>query len=600
MFPMTPFINQFPYMDSHEMNLDWIIRTIKALNEKVDTYTILNTISYQGEWSITKQYTKWSVVFYNGLAYLSLQPVPSNVPITNTDYWLVIAPFAPEDHLDADSQNPVENRVLTAKFAEVAEAIEAETTARRSADNYIQNQVTAEVTARANADTTLQENIDAEATARENADTTLQENIDAEATARENADTTLQENIDAEATARANAIDAVELEIAKLSNYVTPEMVGTVDTEAHANDAIAAAIAYAESHNVPVCIFSNITYSSPIVLTSRNLKLYVFGTLTYTGSDFAIKCKYPRQTVYVYRLLAAYGGGIMVDTTDYSVEYLNVKMDFAECGKETFYVLTSNNHYVTYVKCWGRLWKSDTSYDCIRVEKGSEGSFIGEVAFYDIKLIGKNGIYSKGPSLSAVRAIRVSVEDISEIGFILDNAKSVDIIDARYAELQGRGSTVVKMIGAVGLKFEGNVYLRISAINDEEVDRANSNPITFYCPIANPGNAYISNGLKIMSYGKAFINPRLSNAVYAETENDIDPYNSGGFIQTIRMNINEDCVINLSEYHIAETYPYVAVNISSSHDYVVKDHLGNTLATLNGFGQYMVTLDYNHFVIKKS
>lgn len=581
MFP-NPFINQFPYMDCHELNLDWIIKTIKILDEKVTTYTILNTISYQGEWSITKQYTKWSVVFYNGLAYLSLQPVPLNVPITNTDYWMVIAPFAPEDHLDATSQNPVENRVLTAKFTEVAGAI------------------TAEATARAAADAALQTDIDTEATARANADNTLQNNITSEATARAAADATLQTNIDSEATARANAINNVELEIAKLSNYVTPEMVGTVDTEAHANAAIAAAIAYAESHNVPVCIFSNISYSSPIVLTSRNLKLYVFGTLTYTGSDFAIKCKYPRQTVYVYRLLAANGGGILVDTSDYSVEYLNVKMDFAECGKETFYVLTSNNHYVTYVKCWGRLWKSDTAYDCIRVEKGDTGSFIGEVAFYDIKLIGKNGIYAKGPSVSAVRAIRLSVEDISEIGFIIDNAKSVDIIDARYAELQGRGNTVVKMIGAVGLKFEGNIYLRITAINDEEVNRATSNPITFYCPIANAGNAYLSNGLKIMSYGKAFLNPRLSNAVYAGTDNDIDPFNSGGFIQTIRMNINEDCVINLSEYHIAETYPYVAVNITSAHDYVVKDHNGTTIATLNGLGQYMVTLDYNHFVIKKS
>lgn len=581
MFP-NPFINQFPYMDCHELNLDWIIKTIKILDEKVTTYTILNTISYQGEWSITKQYTKWSVVFYNGLAYLSLQPVPLNVPITNTDYWMVIAPFAPEDHLDATSQNPVENRVLTAKFTEVAGAI------------------TAEATARAAADAALQTDIDTEATARANADNTLQNNITSEATARAAADATLQTNIDSEATARASAIDAVELSIAKLSNYVTPEMVGTVDTESHADAAIAAAIAYAESHNVPVCIFSNITYSSPIVLTSRNLKFYVFGTLTYTGSDFAIKCKYPRQSVYVYRLLAANGGGIEVNTDDASVEYLNVKLDFSECLKETFLCETSNNNHVTYVKCWGRLWKSSSSYDCIRVEKGSGGSFIGEVAFFDIKLMGLNGLHAKGPSVSAVRAIRLSVEDISDTGFIVDSAISTDIIDCRYAELQGRNGTVIEMIGGIGLKFTGNYTLKITSIDDTQLNTASSNAITFYCPIAHSGGSLIANGLRIMASGYALQNPKLTNKVFADTDVDVDGYTSGGFVQTIRMNTNDDCTINLSKFHISETYPYVAVNIPGAHNYTIKDHNGTTIATLNGYGQYMVTLDYNHFVIKKS
>ena len=571
MFPMTPFINQFPYMDGHEMNLDWIIMTIKTLNEKVDTYTILNTISYQGEWLITKQYTKWSVVFYNGLGYLSLQPVPGNVPINNTDYWMVIAPYAPEDHFDEDSMNPVQNSVITAKFAEIEEDISDEESAREDAD------------------TELGGRIDDEASAREDADTTLGGRIDDEIAARELADTTL-----------GGRIDSAELAIAKLSNYVTPEMVGTVDTEAHANDAIAAAIAYAESHNVPVCIFSNITYSSPIVLTSRNLKFYVFGTLTYTGSDFAIKCNYPRQTVYVYRLLAANGGGIEVNTANASVEYLNVKLDFAECLKETFACETSNNNHVTYVKCWGRLWKSSSSYDCIRVEKGSGGSFIGEVAFFDIKLMGLNGLHVKGPSVSAVRAIRLSVEDISDTGFIVDSAISTDIIDCRYAELQGRNGTVIEMIGAIGLKFTGNYNLKITSIDDTQLNAASSNAITFYCPIAHSGGSLIANGLRIMSYGYALQNPRITNKVFADTTVDVDPYTSGGFVQTIRMNTNDDCTINLSKYHISETYPYIAVNIPGAHDYTIKDHNGNTIATLNGYGQYMVTLDYNHFVFKKS
>ena len=549
MYPVSPvnpnpFINQFPYMDCHEMNLDWIIKTVKLLNEKVDTYTILNQITYQGRWSITKQYTKWSIVFYNGIAYLSLQPVPGNVPIDNTDYWMIIAPYAPEDHFDDDSINPVQNKVVTEKFTEVEEAISDEKSAREEA-------------------------------------------ISDEKSAREDADTALGDRI-----------DVAEDAIAKLSNYVTPEMMGSVATEADANTSIAAAIAYAESHNVPVCIFSNITYSEPIVLTSRNLKLYIFGSLTYTGNDYAIICKWPRQTVYVYKLTAANGGGIKVDTSDFSVEYLNVKMDFADCLKECFHCKTTNSNYVVYVKCWGRLWKSSSEYDCIRIEKGSDGSYIGEVSFFDMKVLGKNGIYSKGPSISAVRAIRVSVEAISEIGFIIENSLSCDIIDPRYAELQGRNSTVVKMIGAIGLKFTGNYLLNITALDDTELSASTSNSIVYQVPIAIAG-ARFASGLSILRSGKALLQPHLSSKVYGDTTINVDPFLSTGFIQTIRVNLNDDCEINLSEYHIAETYPYVAVNIPGSHTYTVKDHTGTTIATLSGYGQYLITLDFNHFVIKK-
>lgn len=549
----NPFVPQFPYSDFHEMNLDWIIKMVKFLDNKVETYTILNQISYEGEWLITKQYTKWSVVFYNGLAYLSLQPVPANVPISNTDYWMVIAPYAPEDHFDEDSMNPVQNKVITEKIAEI------------------------------------EEDISDEASAREDADTTLGGRIDDEETARENADTALGGRID-------DAEDA----IAKLSNYVTPEMFGSVATEADADTSIAAAITYAVSHNVPVCIFSNITFSSSIELSARNLKFYSFGTLTYTGSDFAIKCKWPRQTVHVYNLIAANGGGIEVDTSEYSVEYLNVRLDFANCLKECFLCKTSNSHYIVYTKCWGRLWQSSVDYDCIRVEKGSDGLYLGEISFFDMKVLGKNGIYAKGPNISALRAVRVSVEAITETGFIIDSAISTDIIDPRYAELQGRNSTVVKLIGALGLKFTGNYSLKITSIDYTDLNTASSNAINFDVPIATSGNVTIANGLRILRSGMALINPIITSKVYNDEIMNVDSIVSTGFVQTIRVSYNDDATINLSEYHIPQTYPYIAVNIPGAHDYTVKDYAGNTIATLNGYGQYLITLDYNHFVIKKS
>ena len=66
--------------------------------------------------------------------------------------------------------------------------------ARKDAE-AAQTAVEAEASARASADTTLQGNITAEASARQTADTTLQNNITAEATARANADTTLQTSV---------------------------------------------------------------------------------------------------------------------------------------------------------------------------------------------------------------------------------------------------------------------------------------------------------------------------------------------------------------------------------------------------------------------
>ena len=62
----------------------------------------------------------------------------------------------------------------------------------------------------------LQDNIDAEATARTSADGVLQENIDTEASSRASADTTLQSNIDAEASARSDADAALDTRVAAI------------------------------------------------------------------------------------------------------------------------------------------------------------------------------------------------------------------------------------------------------------------------------------------------------------------------------------------------------------------------------------------------
>ena len=86
--------DQFPYTNFHELNLDWLIKLIKELENTVNNFVALNTIKYADpiQWNITTQYEANTVVVdpQTGTAYISSKAVPSGVALTNTDYWSVI------------------------------------------------------------------------------------------------------------------------------------------------------------------------------------------------------------------------------------------------------------------------------------------------------------------------------------------------------------------------------------------------------------------------------------------------------------------------------------------------------------------------------
>ena len=89
-----PFQHGWPYSNFHDLNLDWIISVIRELETKITQFVALNTVKYANplQWDITRQYETNTVVInpQDGTAYLSIQPVPSGVQITNTDYWTPI------------------------------------------------------------------------------------------------------------------------------------------------------------------------------------------------------------------------------------------------------------------------------------------------------------------------------------------------------------------------------------------------------------------------------------------------------------------------------------------------------------------------------
>lgn len=89
------FIHEYPYTDFNEYNLTWLIKTVRDLQASMSDYEALHSITFGGDWDITKQYQAWTIVSdpntHDG--YLSLGPVPNNVPLTDTTYWLKIADY---------------------------------------------------------------------------------------------------------------------------------------------------------------------------------------------------------------------------------------------------------------------------------------------------------------------------------------------------------------------------------------------------------------------------------------------------------------------------------------------------------------------------
>lgn len=99
---MANFINQFPYMDSHELNLDWIISQVKILKDEMEEFKAINDIVFIGEWDISISYKRWSIVINNNEAYISIQPVPTGIPIENADYWYFVGPTTVDQHARED------------------------------------------------------------------------------------------------------------------------------------------------------------------------------------------------------------------------------------------------------------------------------------------------------------------------------------------------------------------------------------------------------------------------------------------------------------------------------------------------------------------
>lgn len=87
---MSNIFNEYPYRNFSDLNLDYILRKMTEMDSRLAEYVKQSTISFHDPitWDITDQYTvNTMVVDSDGTAYLSVQPVPAGIDITNTEYW---------------------------------------------------------------------------------------------------------------------------------------------------------------------------------------------------------------------------------------------------------------------------------------------------------------------------------------------------------------------------------------------------------------------------------------------------------------------------------------------------------------------------------
>jgi len=174
---MKNFLNQFPYSDFHEMNLDWLLKKVKELASEMQEFEAVNSVSNEGVWNIETPYTVWSIVTSGNEAFISLKPVPAGILLSNTEYWRFIGIFKVDYSLNKDSVNAVANKPVTEKFESVDNEISNLKASDISLNDRIDNTNTS-ITNLASVVSGNTESINSEAATRAAADTVLNARID--------------------------------------------------------------------------------------------------------------------------------------------------------------------------------------------------------------------------------------------------------------------------------------------------------------------------------------------------------------------------------------------------------------------------------------
>lgn len=100
------FLNGYPYTDFHEMNLDFLLKSINELKQSFKNFTASNSLIFADPiyHDIATSYAKNTIVIdAEGNAYIAKQNVPSGVQLDNTDYWMMVFDF--EGYVERANKN---------------------------------------------------------------------------------------------------------------------------------------------------------------------------------------------------------------------------------------------------------------------------------------------------------------------------------------------------------------------------------------------------------------------------------------------------------------------------------------------------------------
>jgi len=112
----------FPHTHMYDSDLREILAQIFKMEVELNTFISVNSIKYADpiQWDITTQYEANTIVIdpSTGTAYLSTQPVPSGVALSNEDYWTVVFDLSAFITKSAGNfTNRIENETTTATIA---------------------------------------------------------------------------------------------------------------------------------------------------------------------------------------------------------------------------------------------------------------------------------------------------------------------------------------------------------------------------------------------------------------------------------------------------------------------------------------------------
>lgn len=165
---------EFPHTRSYEGDLGYIIKKLEELNTKYNNFFDLNTIKFADpvEWNISESYIQ-NLIVYDNISeafYISRQPVPVGVDISNSEYWTLITPFKVDMTLNSDSRNPIANKTVTNAINSIHASINTisgnirdintDLSGLHSTVTTVNNRLSEEVTNRTNEDTAINARID--------------------------------------------------------------------------------------------------------------------------------------------------------------------------------------------------------------------------------------------------------------------------------------------------------------------------------------------------------------------------------------------------------------------------------------------------------